>query len=281
MRHADSIERLEGALAAVGSFDGIHLGHQAVLRTLAEESKRQGRPSAVVSFFWEKSQEALTTELEKAYYMEKLGVDVMLSLPGDAYAGAEALKELLTEKMNVGGIVAGTGCPEQRCLKAWGIPWYPVDAVEIGGKPVTAARVRDCLDGGRMEELERLCGHPYFMLGKVVHGRALGRTVGMPTANLKIYGTKRRPPNGVYATRTYIEGKAFLGVTNVGLRPSVDDRDEITIETMLDDFGQDIYGEKIITEFPLFLRETKKLDGLEAVRRQVEKDMAQARGSLL
>lgn len=132
-----------------------------------------------------------------------------------------------------------------------------------------------------MEELERLCGHPYFMLGKVVHGRALGRTVGMPTANLKIYGTKRRPPNGVYATRTYIEGKAFLGVTNVGLRPSVDDRDEITIETMLDDFGQDIYGEKIITEFPLFLRETKKLDGLEAVRRQVEKDMAQARGSLL
>lgn len=207
MRHADSIERLEGALAAVGSFDGIHLGHQAVLRTLAEESKRQGRPSAVVSFFWEKSQEALTTELEKAYYMEKLGVDVMLSLPGEAYAGAEALKELLTEKMNVGGIVAGTGCPEQRCLKAWGIPWYPVDAVEIGGKPVTAARVRDCLDGGRMEELERLCGHPYFMLGKVVHGRALGRTVGMPTANLKIYGTKRRPPNGVYATRTYIEGK--------------------------------------------------------------------------
>lgn len=98
----------------------------------------------------------------------------------------------------------------------------------------------------------------------------------MPTANLKIYGTKRRPPNGVYATRTWIEGSSYPGVTNVGLRPSVDDLPEITIETMLADFDKDIYGEKMITEFPLYIREIRKFDGVEAVWQQVQKDMAQA-----
>lgn len=276
MRHIDRIERLKPSCVAVGSFDGIHLGHQAVLGALTEESRRRGMQSGVVSLVCGQPEKALTTELEKEYLLEKMGVDVMLSLSVEQPDAGEQIRKQIVGVPGAELFVAGASCPERRWLEESRKALRIVEEVSDGGTAVTTERVAACLDAGDMEAVTRLCGHPYYMLGKVVHGKALGRTVGMPTANLKIYGTKRRPPNGVYATRTYIGGKPYFGVTNVGLRPSVDSRQEITIETMLADFQQDIYGEKIITEFPLFLRGIRKFDGIEAVWEQVQKDIQRA-----
>ena len=273
MRHIERMEKIPHACAAAGSFDGVHLGHLAVIRALAEESRSRGLQSVVVSFACARGEEALTTELEKEYLFEKLGVDVMISLPAEQ---KKFTGKLLVEELGAEVVVTGAEWPERSLPEAKGTVLKIVDTVCADGMPVTAERVAEYLEAGDMENVSRLCGHPYFMLGKVVHGKALGRTVGMPTANLKIYGTKRRPPDGVYGTRTSIEGKYYSGVTNVGLRPSVDDLPEITIETMLADFDRDIYGEKIITEFPFYIREIQKFDGIEAVWRQVQKDMAQA-----
>lgn len=276
MRHIDRIERMKHTCVAAGSFDGVHLGHQAVIRTLVEESRKKGLRAVVVSITCTRPEEALTTELEKECLLEKLGVDVMVSLAMGRNIGREFVQKILIEELGAEILVAGRECPERRLLEESRAELKLVDTVRRDEKAVTADRVAEYLEAGDMEGITRLCGHPYFMLGKVVHGKALGRTVGMPTANLKIYGTKRRPPSGVYATRTSIGEDSYAGVTNVGLRPSVDDMQEITIETMLSDFSRDIYGEKIITEFPLYLREIRKFDGLEAVWQQVQRDMVQA-----
>lgn len=277
MRHIDRVEKMEHTCIALGKFDGVHLGHQAVIRALVEESRRSGRKAVVISCPGTKEEKVLTTEMEKAYLLEKLGVDVLLSLQPQEVDRETLIRRGFMQEMGAEMFVAGSGCEERMLLEQSDIELRLVNTVCAGGEPVTAVRVAKYLEAGDMERLTKLCGHPYLMLGKVVHGKALGRTVGMPTANLKIYGTKHRPPGGVYATCTYLDGKAYYGVTNVGTRPSVDDLPEITIETMLADFDADIYGEKMMTEFHLYLRGIQKFDGIQAVWQQVQKDMEQAR----
>lgn len=278
MKHIDKIEKMEHTCIAFGSFDGIHRGHQAVIRRLVEESRKTGRQSVVVSCF--QAENVLTTELEKARFLEKMGVDVLVSLPVELSWQEGFIPQILIEELGAEQFVTGQECSGRKRLETWGIKLTAADMVRSEGKSVTAADVADCLDRGDMEGVAALCGHPYIMLGKVVHGKALGRTVGMPTANLKIYGSKRRPPNGVYATCTVVENRRYPGVTNVGTRPSVDDSSDITIETMLADFDQDIYGEKVMTEFHFFLRGIRKFDGIGAVWQQVQKDLEQAKQML-
>lgn len=118
------------------------------------------------------------------------------------------------------------------------------------------------------------------LTGKIVHGKGLGRTVGMPTANLKVCGEVVLPESGVYATRIKVNGQVYHSVTNVGKRPSVDTQDEITIETYILDFDEDIYGEDVVLEFHKFLRPIHKFENLEAVQRQVQKDIVEARNYL-
>ncbi len=279
MKHIDKLEKMEHTCMAFGKFDSIHLGHQAVIQRLVEESRRTGRQSVVVSCF--QAENVLTTELEKAWLLEKMGVDVLVSVPVELSRQEGFIPQILIEKLGAEQFIIGKECSDRKRLERWGIKLTTVDAVCAEGRAVTAADVAKCLDRGDMEGVAVLCGHPYIMLGKVVHGKALGRTVGMPTANLKIYGSKRKPPNGVYATCTEVGCGRYPGVTNVGTRPSVDDSLDITIETMLADFDQNIYGEKVVTEFHSFIRGIRKFDGIEAVWQQVQKDLKQAKEMLV
>ena len=118
---------------------------------------------------------------------------------------------------------------------------------------------------------------PICLTGSVVHGKAKGRTVGMPTANLAVSEQTKLPEEGVYASRVFIGEEVYLGVTNIGTRPSVDDREEITIETLILDFDRDVYGEEITLKLHAFLRPTLRFESLQAVRLQVEKDSLKVR----
>ncbi len=118
---------------------------------------------------------------------------------------------------------------------------------------------------------------PICLTGSVVHGKAKGRTVGMPTANLAVTDQTKLPKEGVYAARVFIGEEVYLGVTNIGTRPSVDDWAEITIETLILDFERDVYGEEITLELHSFLRPTLRFESLQAVRLQVEKDSLKVR----
>lgn len=118
---------------------------------------------------------------------------------------------------------------------------------------------------------------PCRLVGEVVHGRGKGRTVGMPTVNLKVEEGTKLPPLGVYAARVYIDERVFMGVTNVGTRPSVDNEMDITVETLILDFHEDVYGREIAVELHCFLRPVMKLESLKAVQLQVERDSLKVR----
>lgn len=271
MRHMYKIEHLAHTCVAFGSFDGVHTGHQAVLAALAEEARACALKPTVISYACPQEKRALTTELEKEYLFQQSGVHRMISL--EEIPDSPAVFARLLAAAGVETAVLGEGSPYASLFREYGIPVRTVPVLCRNGAPVTAEIIAGCLEEGRLQEAAELMGHPYLMLGKVVHGKALGRTVGMPTANLKIYGNKRRPPAGVYATRTWVEGVPYAGVTNVGTRPSVDDRQEITIETMLHGFEGDLYGERLMTEFHFFLRGIRKFEGIQAVQEQVARDM--------
>lgn len=139
----------------------------------------------------------------------------------------------------------------------------------------------NALRNGDFQYYERLCGYPYTITGKVVHGKGLGRTVGMPTANIDVTEDMILPNYGVYATIVKIKDKRYRGLTNIGTRPSVDNDDKITIETYIIDFSQDIYDEIITLEIRFRIRDIIQFPNLDMVREQIRKDMEFAEKMLL
>ena len=148
------------------------------------------------------------------------------------------------------------------------------------GGPVTTERLRRAFDYRDWETYAALCGHPYFMEGTIGHGQALGRTVGMPTANLMLHRYKRKPPDGVYATISTLDNQLYMGLTNVGTKPTVDDSGAVSVETHLLDLNRNLYGETQLLEFYFYIRDVKKFDNLGQVKAQVDRDLAHVRERL-
>ena len=141
--------------------------------------------------------------------------------------------------------------------------------------------LRQAFESADFEAYTALCGKPYTLSGTIEHGRALGRTVGMPTANLHVDAGEMLPPSGVYATITHLPEGKFMGLTNIGPRPSVDDSGRVTVETYLFDFSRDIYGERCTLEIHFRIRGIQKFPNLDAVQAQVRRDKAAAREKLM
>ena len=254
--------------AGVGYFDGFHRGHMALVRNLVAEAKRRGRRSALVSLY-DPPGAVLTTEEEKAALLEGTGLDLLLSLPAaPGLSRAEQRALAISALPEIRCFVSAV--PEERLPE--GVDGVFCPLVTAGGEPVSTARLSAALDRGDMEEYTALCGHPYSVRGPIVHGRQLGRTVGMPTANLRLPPRKRLPAAGVYATLSAIAGGWHMGLTNVGRRPTVDDSGVVTVETHLLDLDCDLYGEMETLEFHIYIRGVKKFDSLAQVRAQVDRD---------
>ena len=141
--------------------------------------------------------------------------------------------------------------------------------------------LRQAFADGDFETYGAICGKPYTLTGTIEHGRALGRTVGMPTANLRVDAGEVLPPEGVYATISHLSDGRYMGLTNIGPKPSVDDSGRVTVETNLFDFSRDIYGERCSLEIRFRIRGIQKFAGLDEVRAQVGRDIAAAREKLM
>lgn len=260
-----------------GSFDGMHRGHRAILKRAEEEGRVRGLPLLMVSGAGDR-QQVLTTEEEKEYLAGKNGVDTFLSI--NIEEGKMKTKrfvdEILVRELRAEVVVTEAGRSEIPLLEAVGITVVTVKSVRVQGQRVTAAEISAAVRAGDLPAAAKLSGHAYFMIGEVVHGKAFGRTVGMPTANLSIPQEKIKPPNGVYATLSRIDGRFYEGVTNVGTRPSVDNLEQITVETFIQNFSRDIYGDRIVLGFYDFIRPVKKFSGLAEVKAQVERDVVTA-----
>ncbi|WP_332639887.1 bifunctional riboflavin kinase/FAD synthetase [Brevundimonas sp.] len=294
---------LKGAAVAIGAFDGVHRGHQAVIADARAAAQRLGAPLAVVSFDphprrWFQPDAArfrLMTPAQMARAMEPLGVDILYLLPFDAGMAAmsdEAFaREILSGGLGIRHAAVGfdftygkgrSGSPEglRRHGETLGFTVSVTDRVDDpGGLKLSSSAVREALHAGDMARAAAILGRPFAIEGQVVHGDKRGRTIGVPTANIGM-GDYMRPAYGVYATRTRLpDGRMIDGVASLGVRPMYQLAEPL-LEVWLFDFDEDLYGQTIETELIAFLRGEMAFDGLDALKVQIDADAAAARAIL-
>lgn len=284
---------------AIGKFDGIHLGHQKLLSHLTSQ-KKQGLIATVFTFdtqastFFGGEERGLTTKVEKREAFAALGIDVLIEFPLNRETAAIApevfVEHYLAKRMRAAYICAGPdlsfgkgGAGDfallARCADRYGYSTELIEKVKVDGKEVSSTRIREAVRLGKMEEAAGMLGRPYTVRGLVEHGKQLGRTLGMPTANLLPEKDKLLPPNGVYYTRVQIDGRKSTcrGISNVGCKPTVSAENRVGIETYLYDFDGDLYGREMIVELLHFCRPERKFESVNALKTQIEADIAAGR----
>lgn len=296
-------DRLRGAAVAIGAFDGVHRGHQAVIAEARAAADRLGAPLGVVSFDphprrWFQPEAApfrLMTTDQMARALAPLGVDRLYLLPFDAAMAAmsdEAFaREVLGDGLGIQHAAVGfdftygkgrTGSPEglRRHGETLGFTVTVVDRIDDpDGLKLSSSGVREALKAGDMARAAAILGRPFAIAGEVVHGDKRGRTIGVPTANVPM-GDYMRPAYGVYATRTRLpDGRVIDGVANLGIRPMYAIETPL-LEVWLFDFNADLYGQTIETELIALLRGELKFDGLDALKVQIASDALAARAVL-
>lgn len=277
MKKYNEIVHMERTCIAYGTFDSVHRGHLRLAGELSAQGKKKGLTSVLVVLSGE--DKVLTTEQEKEYFLKDTGIDVLI------FSADRTVKiESLIETLGADVLVIGEnhkGFPEvTKAAGAAGTEVVVCEAEKEDGQVITTKLVKEAFLECDFRKVELLCGHPFIMMGTVMHGKALGRTVGMPTANLGTADNKLMPPSGVYATSILVDDEQYKAMTNIGKRPSVDDFDYVTIEAFILDFSRDIYGKELLLKVYKFVRGVKKFDSLEDVQKQVQKDIQTVRDVL-
>lgn len=281
--------------AAVGKFDGLHIGHRRLLDEILARRK-DGLAACVFTFdpapavlFGTSDGMELTTRQEKQLILERMGVDILIEFPLTAETAAMPpeifASQVLGERMQVRYLAAGSdlsfgqgGKGDAALLKRLAPELgFSVDIVEkvcAEGSPVSSTRVREQVEAGEMEMAERLLGMPYLLAGRVTAGNRIGRTLGFPTLNILPEPTKLLPPRGVYYSKVRCRGKLYPAVTNVGYRPTVTADRVMGVESYLYGFDKEIYGEQVEVSFLSFRRPERRFDSLEKLKAQLEEDVA-------
>jgi riboflavin kinase/FMN adenylyltransferase len=289
----------KGASVALGNFDGVHLGHQAVIADAAKRALALGAPLGVISFepharmHFEPDAPPfrVMNPNQLARTVAALGADILYLLPFGAemaaFSDRDFVAEVLVAGLGVRHVAIGfdvtfgkgrTGDPEsmRRYGEEFGFTVSVAEKVEDGGGKISSSAVREALRAGRPDLAAAIMGRPFAIEGLVQKGRQLGRQLGFPTANVPL-GDYVAPKLGVYATRTRLaDGRTFGGVANVGVNPTtgiVDAR----LEVWLFDFDEDIYGEVIETDLVAFLRPEEKFATIDAMVEQIRRDEQEAK----
>lgn len=299
--HADRLPaHLRGGIAALGNFDGFHLGHQAVVGRARDRARADGRPTIVVTFDPHPARLfrpdlppfALTSIAQRLDLFERFGVDAAVVLRFDrdfaALTAETFVTDWLVDRLGLLGVVTGEDftfgkgrsgdvAELARLGAAHGIAAEAIAPVaDATGGVISSTRIREALKAGDPPAATALLTRPFIIEGVVEHGDKRGRTIDFPTANLAL-GDYQRPAYGVYAVRVGLpDGRRFDGVANLGIRPMFDPPKEL-LEVYLFDFAGDLYGVKVAVELHHFLRPEWKLDGLDALKAQIAKDCDEAR----
>lgn len=294
MRYIDHTEfKLKNTAVSLGKFDGLHQGHRRLFEAIQKEQKK-GLSGVVFSFltppgiFLENKEiKLIYTEEEKRALLEKIGMDVLVSYPFDrsslSMEPEDFIRNILVEKLDAKVICVGSdfrfghnrrGDAEllKKLSSVYGYQLQVFEKVEMEGSAVSSTRIREELSRGNMELAARLLGEPYSITGEVIHGRKLGRTIGMPTINLALSEEKLLPPNGVYASITEIDGTFYQGVTNIGVKPTVGAEKQRLAETYIFDYQGDLYGRVLRVSLYAYERPELKFASVEELKQQMEKD---------
>ena len=278
----------------LGTFDGVHLGHKKIIERLTQHSPDKHQ-SLVLTFFphprmvlQEKSDiKLLNTIEEKAELLEKAGLQNLIIHPFDQsfsqLSAEEFVKEILVNQFNVGKIIIGhdhrfgkNRSADIHDLIAFGQKYHfdveQISAQEIDEVSISSTKIRNALQDGNIHLANEYLGYNYFLTGIIVKGKQLGRTIGFPTANLKIEEDyKLIPQNGVYVVKSFINEKEVFGMMNIGTNPTVGGQTQ-TIETNFLDFSDDLYDKKLKIELLHRIRSEEKFASLEALKEQISKD---------
>lgn len=305
MQHFLQLEELSDpkpTAVALGMFDGVHLGHQALLKTMAAEAREKGLRTAALTFFPHPravllqrfGRQYLTTLEERAHLVGECDIDLIITTPFNEETRNTRAADFVAQMQHHLGMVEIWSGDFGFGFQREGTPEYlrslqtetPFKVVEFGtklskgGDMVSSSRIRQSLDDGNAKDAALCLGRNYSLYGEVIKGDQRGRTIGFPTANLDVWEEKVIPANGVYATLVYLpDGTRYEAATNVGVRPTVDGQN-VRIEAHLLDFEGDLYGQYLTLEFVDHIRGEKRFSGLEELKNQIQVDVAEIRNIL-
>lgn len=287
----------ENTVISLGKFDGIHRGHAKLLEHFAEK-KAKGLCSVIFTFdipprknVQHVEAKVLTTNEEKMYIFEQLGIDYLVECPFTPEImcmEAEDFIAMITRQLHVKCLVVGEDFRfghnrrgDYHMLKEYagryGYEVIVVEKIKEEERDISSTFVREEIAAGNIERANHLLGYRYFVTSMVKHGNQIGRTIGIPTINQIPPEEKLLPPNGVYVTEVYIGGHKYRGITNVGCKPTIEGKNPIGVETHLLDFAGDVYDRFVTVEFLSRVRGEYKFASVEALKEQMQNDIAYRR----
>ncbi len=280
----------------LGNFDGLHIGHMALINTLIRESQLNGLASIVYNFTKHPENILRKKLITPLLLTEQKKIDLLSEIPLDylyfdefnedfsRLTPEEFVKNILIDKLHIKLAVVGydykfgyRGQGDIAVLKElgkkYGFRVIVISAIKCDNEIISSTRIRECVIKGKLETAYKLLGRNYSITAEVVSGRRVGNTIGFPTANIHPERFLVLPETGVYITKTLLDGKFYNSMTNVGYNPTFEDVKQITVETHLIDFNQDIYGKKIEVFFLKKIRDEKKFKSVDLLVKQIAKDM--------
>ncbi len=285
--------KLKNTIVTVGKFDGIHKGHEKLFGEIARQAN--GRQKVVLTFetspknFLENNlNKTIVTEMEKQMLCDSQGIDVYMKMPMEkkflALTPDEFVSQILKEKIGATSIVCGPdfrfgakALGDVEFLKdnesKYGYNLIVVEKEQYHDKDISSTAIRQKILEGEMFTVNGMLDHPYCIIGKVEQGKQLGRTLGLPTANIIPDNTKLLPPKGVYKTVVNVGGKRFHAITNIGVNPTVESGTQIKVETHILDYEEYIYNEIVQVEFYDFVRPERAFESVEELKAQIERDI--------
>jgi len=295
MQVFEELNENKGLSLALGFFDGVHLGHQAVIKSAVDFAKTNGNKTAIITFqdhpccfFYNVQPQYIIKKHDKIKLIEELGVDYLYFLKFDEYLAmmnaSEYLHDVLIKNFAPSSISTGfnhffgakkSGDVQLLCTlqKEFCYHYFEIQPVLCDGEVVSSTRIREDLTLGNIEMVNAMLGYNYYLEETVVKGRQIGRTIGFKTANL-IYPDNLVPVGrGVYKVQVEYEGQTYYGMANYGLRPTVGENLQSVLEVHILNFDKNIYGEKIKVTFLKKIRDEKKFDSIDELKTQIAKDL--------
>ena len=287
----------------IGTFDGVHLGHQKIVERVVTTARQEGLLATVFTFFphprmvvqHDKGLKLIHTLEEKKQLLQQLGVDLLVVQPfNEAFAqltAEEFVSTILVEHLNVKKVIIGydhrfgrnrtANIDDMRLFgKKYGFAVEEISVQEVDEVSVSSTKIREALNKGDVTTAEHYLGTPYSLTGRVVHGLKLGRTLGYPTANIQVTEDyKLIPKDGVYAVYSYIDGRKVYGMMSIGKNPTIEGKGA-SIEVYFFDFNGDLYDQKLTIEFVQYLREEQKFATIDLLKKQLQDDETAARKAI-
>jgi len=284
----------EGTVITVGKFEGLHLGHISLIEAVQGYAEKNNLASALLSFIphpvqvlKDKYYKLLYTYDEQIYILNKYHLDYWIPYPFSlqfSKMSSEDFCKLLKSKYNCKALFIGENFKfghnregDYEVLKKASdkldIKIKNLKNETLGGEIISSSKIRKCIQSGNITKANEYLGSPYHIIGKVAEGKKLGSKIGFPTANIHLSGDKLLPPYGVYASKVTVLNESFYAISNIGINPTVDNKNICKAETYIFDFDKNIYGNNIIIELYDFIRGEQKFGTVEELKSQIAKDI--------